>query len=89
MCINAVALRRVCSGEKHTTSALKCDCRWLQPKGVQMSLVVIHVFLQIQYNFQWLQAPISAMKDQKNFGQHIPRIQPLAALNVNVLSFFT
>jgi len=42
------------------------------------------MFLQIEYNFQWLQAPISVMRDTKKLGQQLPRIQPLAALNVNI-----
>ncbi|CAL8311470.1 unnamed protein product [Merluccius merluccius] len=37
----------------------------------------------IEYNFQWLQAPISLQKDTKKAGQLL-RIQPLAALNAMV-----
>ncbi|KAG7257901.1 hypothetical protein CRUP_013366 [Coryphaenoides rupestris] len=39
---------------------------------------------QIQYNFQWLQAPISVMRTTKKLGEQAPRIQPLAALNIDL-----
>ncbi|CAL8292745.1 unnamed protein product [Lota lota] len=38
----------------------------------------------IEYNFQWLQAPISLRKITKKDEQQAPRIQPLAALNAMV-----
>uniref|UniRef100_A0A8C5A777 Ion transport domain-containing protein n=1 Tax=Gadus morhua TaxID=8049 RepID=A0A8C5A777_GADMO len=44
-------------------------------------IIAICIFLQIEYNFQWLQAPISLKKMAKITGQPVPKIQPLAALN--------